>query len=286
MFINKISPSKLKTYNECKKKYQFKYVDYLKGIYNDNSNTDALQYGSYVHKIFELGTELETIEELQALAGELRDNYTFSSVKEKNLQLILENFFEFNKKLEETISNEMVFELEITDDFKINGIIDRVIKGKSGSYLVIDYKTSRRPTPKHELFSDPQMLMYAFAVSKIMEVPIEKVSVSHYYPHLDKLVSVKFGRTQMSVFLRGLKEKIWEIRKKKKIQLNPTPNQFCNWCQHKDLCPEFGGTPEMVEEAKKAEKAAKNSKVLSAGQLLMEAERKAMFDSPNKFSKP
>ena len=260
-------------------------MDYLKGIYNDNSNTDALQYGSYVHKIFELGTELKTIEELQTLAGELRDNYTFSTVKEKNLQLILENFFEFNKKLEETISNEMVFELEITDDFKINGIIDRVIKGKSGSYLVIDYKTSRRPTPKHELFSDPQMLMYAFAVSKIMEVPIEKVSVSHYYPHLDKLVSVKFGRTQMSVFLRGLKEKIWEIRKKKKIQLNPTPNQFCNWCQHKDLCPEFGGTIEMVEEAKKAEKAKRKSVTLSPAELILEAERKAMFDSPNTFNK-
>ena len=255
MFINKISPSKLKTYNECKKKYQFKYVDYLKGIYNDNSNTDALQYGSYVHKIFELGTELETIEELQALAGELRDNYTFSSVKEKNLQLILENFFVFNKKLETTISNEMVFEMDITDDFKINGIIDRVVKGKTGKYLVIDYKTSRRPTPKHELFSDPQMLMYAFAVSKQFNVPIEDVAVAHYYPHLDKLVSVTFGRTQMSVFLRGLKEKIWEIRKKKKVQLNPTPNQFCNWCQHKDLCPEFGGTPEMLEEAKELEKS-------------------------------
>tara|TARA_R110000803_G_scaffold141188_1_gene207672 strand:- start:281 stop:1138 length:858 start_codon:yes stop_codon:yes gene_type:complete len=285
MFINKISPSKLKTYNECKKKYQFKYVDYLRGIYNENSNTDALQYGSYVHKIFELGTKLETIEELQALAGELRDNYTFSKVKEKNLQVILENFFELNKKLETTISNEMVFEMDITDDFKINGIIDRVVKGKTGKYLVIDYKTSRRPTPKHELFSDPQMLMYAFAVSKQFNVPIEDVAVAHYYPHLDKLVSVTFGRTQMSVFLRGLKEKIWEIRKKKKMQLNPTPNQFCNWCQHKDLCPEFGGTPEMVEEAKRAEKEKKKNQVLTPQELLMEAERKAMFSSPNKINK-
>ena len=132
MFINKISPSKLKTYNECKKKYQFKYVDYLNDIYNENSNTDALQYGSYVHKIFELGTELKTIEELEALAGELRENYTFPTVKEKNLQVILENFFKFNKKLETTVSNEMVFEIDITDDFKINGIIDRVVKGKTG----------------------------------------------------------------------------------------------------------------------------------------------------------
>ncbi len=249
-------------------------MDYLNDIYNENSNTDALQYGSYVHKIFELGTELKTIEELEALAGELRENYTFPTVKEKNLQVILENFFKFNKKLETTVSNEMVFEIDITDDFKINGIIDRVVKGKTGSYLVIDYKTSRRPTPKHELFSDPQMLMYAYAVSRLMNVPVDKISVAHYYPHLDKLVSVKFGRTQMSVFLRGLKEKIWEIRKKKKEQLTPTINQYCNWCQHKDLCPEFGGTPQMLEEAKKCEKAKKTAKKVE----------ESKFSNPNQFN--
>jgi len=259
MFINTMSPSKLKTYNECKKKYQFKYVDYLRGIYNVNSNTDALQYGSYVHKIFELGTELETLEELENLAGDLRPNYKFSSIKEKNLSLILENFFEFNKKLEETISNEMIFKIDVTDDYSINGIIDRVIKGKSGNYLVIDYKTSRRPTPKTELFTDPQMLMYAYAVAKQFKVPIDKVTVAHYYPHLDKLVSVCYGRAQVSVFLRGLKNKIWEIRKKRKTDLKASQNQWCNWCQYKDLCPEFGGTEECLVEAKKVEKEAKDS---------------------------
>ena len=257
MFINTMSPSKLKTYNECKKKYQFKYVEYLKGIYNVNSNTDALQYGSYVHKIFELGTEIETLEELQTLAGELRPNYKFSPIKEKNLDLILENFFEFNKKLEETVSNEMVFKVDITDDYSINGIIDRVIRGKSGKYLVIDYKTSRRPTPKAELFTDPQMLMYAYAISKEFKVPIDHVSVAHYYPHLDKLVSVTYGRAQVSVFLRELKSKIWEIRKKRKGDLKASQNQWCNWCQYKDLCPEFGGTEKCLLEAKESEKRDK-----------------------------
>jgi CRISPR/Cas system-associated exonuclease Cas4 (RecB family) len=259
MFINTMSPSKLKTYKECKKKYQFKYVEYLQGIYNVNSNTDALQYGSYVHKIFELGTELETLEELQNLAGELRPNYQFSSIKEKNLGLILENFFKFNKQLEETVSNEMVFKVDITDDYSINGIIDRVIKGKSGGYLVIDYKTSRRPTPKSELFTDPQMLMYAYAISKEFNVPIDKIAVAHYYPHLDKLVSVRYGRAQVSVFLRELKNKIWEIRKTKKEQLKASQNQWCNWCQYKDLCPEFGGTEKCLLEAKEAEKKAKDN---------------------------
>lgn len=254
MFINKVSPSKIKVYNECKIKYKFKYIDYLRETYNPNSNTDALQYGSYVHKILELGYKAETVEELEKIAGELRDNYKFPEAKTKNLDAILNNFFKFNNKLEEHISAEFVFEIPVTNDYSVNGIIDRVIRGKTGKYLVIDYKTSRRPANKVDLYKDPQMLMYAFAVSKMHNVPIDDVTVSHYYPHLDKLISIKYGKTQIGIFLTELKNKIWEIRKKKGDQFPPSLNQFCDWCQYKTLCPEFGGTPQMLVEAREIEK--------------------------------
>jgi RecB family exonuclease len=54
MFINKVSPSKIKVYDECKLKYKFKYIDYLP---EKDTNTDALQFGSYIHKIFEDGVK-------------------------------------------------------------------------------------------------------------------------------------------------------------------------------------------------------------------------------------
>jgi ATP-dependent exoDNAse (exonuclease V) beta subunit len=260
MFINTVSPSKIKAYDECKKKYKFRYIDRLRDTYNPNSNTDALQYGSYVHKIFELGYKVESLEELKKIAEELRENYQFPDSKMKNLEDILKNFHAFNQKLEEHVSSEMVFDIPITDDYSINGIIDRVIKGTSGKYLVIDYKTSRRPATKTDLFKDPQMLMYAYAIAKLYNVPVDHVTVAHYYPHLDKLISIKYGRTQIGIFLSGLKQKIWEIRKKKKHEFCPSLNQFCDWCSYKDLCPEFGGTPQMLEEAKEKEKENRKKK--------------------------
>jgi len=260
MFINKVSPSKLKTYLECKAKYKFKYVDYLRDIYNPNSNTDALQFGSYVHKILELGVNATTLLELQDLAKSLRKNYKFSSAKEKDMDKILKNFLSLNEKLEETVSTEFPFEIDMPDDVKANGIIDRVVKGKTGKYLVIDYKTSRRPATKESLFKDPQMLMYAYAIAKMYNAPLEDVTVAHYYPHLDKIISICYGKTQISLFLRELKERVWEIRKKKKEELNPSLNQFCDWCQYKELCPEFGGTSKMLEEAKDAEKIKKTKR--------------------------
>ncbi len=253
MFINKVSPSKLKVYEECKAKYSFKYIHYLRDTYNSNSNTDALQYGSYVHKIFEVGFEAKTIEELEKIAEDLRGNYTFPDKKMKEIPKVLKNFLSFNSQLHENISTEFPFEIEMDDDYKINGIIDRVIKGKTGEFLVIDYKTSRRPSTSSDLFNDAQLIMYAYAISRMYKVPLDKVTVAHYYPHLDKLISIKFGAPQVKKFIKRLKQKIWEIRKKKKVEFPPSQNQFCNWCQVRDLCPEFGGTPKMLEEAKASE---------------------------------
>jgi len=99
--------------------------------------------------------------------------------------------------------------------------------------------------------------MYAYAVSKMFNVSLDNVTVAHYYPHLDKLISISYGRTQVSQFLRILENKIWEIRKKKKEEFVASQNQYCNWCNFKELCPEFGGTEQMLEEAKEREKAEK-----------------------------
>ena len=257
MFINKVSPSKIKAYDECKKKYKFKYIDYLRDTYNKDSNTDALQYGSFIHKVLEEGYQASSVKELKKIAVEYRENYKFPNAKLKNLDKTLENFYNFNKQLHEHVSTELPFEVQMKGDYKLNGIIDRVVKGKTGKYLVIDYKTSKRPATSTELYKDPQLIIYAYAISKLYTVKLDDITVAHYYPHLDKLVSVRYGATQITHFLKTLKNKIWEIRKKRKGEFCASQNMFCNWCQYKDLCPEFGGTEQMLEEAKETEKKRK-----------------------------
>ena len=68
------------------------------------------------------------------------------------------------------------------------------------------------------------------------------------------MVSVNFKNPQIVQFLKGLKAKVWEIRKKKATDFPAQQNQWCNWCQYKELCPEFGGTEMVLEEAKKSER--------------------------------
>lgn len=138
----------------------------------------------------------------------------------------------------------------------MNGIIDRVVKSEDGNYLVIDYKTSKRPSSKRDLIKDPQMLLYAYAISNLYTVPISSVTLAHYYPHLDKLVHIKFSETHVLMYMRKLTQQIWEIRKKKKDEFFPQVNQFCNWCGYKDMCPKQNPATHLAEHAK----ALKNKK--------------------------
>ena len=65
MYIKGFSPSKLNTFDECQLKYKYKYIHYLKEMYNEKASKDALQYGSYIHKILEDGVHCTTVEELR-----------------------------------------------------------------------------------------------------------------------------------------------------------------------------------------------------------------------------
>ena len=237
VFINTISNSKRDTFNQCKLKYRYRYVDRLKDY--DISNTDALHFGSYIHKIFEDGVESDSLDQLQRLAEENKDTYSFSKAYNKKITPCLENFLRLNASLPEKGITEQHFDLEVAEGITINGYIDRVVKGKEGGYLVIDYKTSKREKSQIELYQDPQMKGYAYAVHKIYGVPLNKITAAHYYPLTDTLVSVQYTTNQIHAHIRSVVDDVWKIRKSKKVDLKPLRNQYCNWCSYKSLCPEF-----------------------------------------------
>ena len=142
MYIKTISESKYQTFKQCKLKYRYRYVERLPEP--EESNTDALHFGSYIHKILEDGVNAKTQEELVQIAEEVKGTYKVSEkYSGKDLKCI-QNFLKFNEQLENTVACELVFEVPVKDDITLNGVIDRVIKGKDGGYLVIDYKTSKR----------------------------------------------------------------------------------------------------------------------------------------------
>lgn len=260
MFINTISESKSKTFKECQLKYKFNYIKRLK---ESGTNTDPLHFGSYIHKILEDGVACTTLAQLTTIADRERKNYSFSKDYEPKIERCLKNFLRFNASLAKTISTEMVYEVLVdeTYDISLNGIVDRVVEGSEGGVLVIDYKTSKRELKKIDLYQDRQMQGYAYAMSKLLNVPLKNITVSHFYPLTGNFVTCSYSPNQINVYLKEKIEQVWTIRKKKTEEFPAMENQFCNWCGYKKYCPKFN--PQRVcEERLKTAPTKKRRKKL------------------------
>ena len=256
MFINKLSESKSNAFQECKLKYKYKYVDYLA---EENKGDGAMPFGSYIHKIFEDGYKDSTFENLLKISVELKPKYKFNEevYTQKIIETCLRNFENFNKTLEETVGSEIAYEIEIEKDIWLNGVIDRVIKSKTGEYLIIDYKTGKRSLSKFEMFKDGQMQGYAYAIHRLFNVPIEKVTVAHYYPTRDKFIHSRYSVPAINTYLKKKRDEVWCIRKMRKGDLVPERNRFCDWCAFQDVCPLFASPLEISSRLDKKQKSVR-----------------------------
>jgi len=255
MFIKTISESKYQTFKQCQLKYRYRYVDRLPEP--EEANTEALHFGSYIHKILEDGVSAKTSDELERIAEEVRPNYKVSEKYDGKDKLCIENFLNFNAKLGETVATELVFEVDLRNDITLNGIIDRVIKGTDGGYLIIDYKTSKREKTKMDLYQDSQLKGYVYAVSKLYGVKYTDIVAAHYYPLTNNFVHVSYSYPQISAHVNKVVDEVWKIRKKKKAEFHPSRNDFCNWCAYKGCCPEFNShdiCEKKIEELKAKKK--------------------------------
>ena len=229
----------------------------------EETNTEALHFGSYIHKILEDGVDAKTQEELLVIAEEVKGSYKVSKKYEGKDLKCIQNFLAFNPQLEETVATELVFEVPVKDDITLNGIIDRVVKGTDGGYLIIDYKTSKREKSKVELYQDTQLKGYVYAISKLYNVPYSQIVAAHYYPLTNNFVFVQYSNPQINAHLRKIIDEVWKIRKKKKDDMLPSRNDFCNWCAYKTACPEFNNPMQCaktIEELKAKKKASSKSR--------------------------
>ena len=254
VYLETLSASKITAYEQCPFKFAKKYVDKLPPIFNPNSSQNAMQFGSYIHRIFERGTELVTEEALKAIAAEERDNYKFEGYPADTILKCINNFIEFNKKLEgTTIGVEFEWEAEFSDGMKAVGIIDRVVQAPNGNLLLIDYKTSKRPKTSTDLNKDFQAQLYVMVASKLWNKPINNIMFIHYYPIQDKIVPIKFFDFSIQSFKKKTIKQVWEIRKAKKEDLKPKMNEWCGSCEYKGVCPLWASAEEIQRNLEKNE---------------------------------
>lgn len=237
MFINRISHSKEDCYKQCPGKYKLRYIDRVDE--DPKANKGALEFGSFIHEVFEYGLSATTVAQLYEIGDKIKSKYRITKQYENLIETCYKNFLRLNASLTKTISAEQKLVTKEAGDYEIISIIDRLVEGKDGGILILDYKTGRTEKTKFDLFKDRQLKKYVYSVHKEFNIPIEKISAGHFYPRTNNLVVIKYTKSSILAESKQTANTVWEIRKKKKTDFPFKKNQFCNWCSYRIYCDLF-----------------------------------------------
>jgi putative RecB family exonuclease len=161
---------------------------------------------------------------------------------------LLQRYFDLEDPTRlEPAGRELPVEIDLTDGLHLRGIVDRLDVAPGGAMRVVDYKTGRAPSELFESKALFQMRFYALVLWRLRgEVPrqlqlvyLGSGDVLRYAPdEADLLATERKVRALSDAIERNRAAGDWR----------PKPGRTCTWCDHKALCPSFGGTPPPLPE--------------------------------------
>jgi putative RecB family exonuclease len=253
-----LSPSRAGDFKQCPLLYRFRAVDRL-----PETPTRAQVRGTVVHSVLERLYELPAAErdreraqqmlrpaweDLLAEQPELGELFEGTDDPELDEWLrtasgLVDAYFEMEdpQRLNPE-SCELRVEAELDSGVLLRGFIDRVDVAPTGEIRLVDYKTGSAPREIGEAKAMFQMKFYALVLWRLRgEVPRQLLLM--YLANQQKLAYTP-DEQELRRFERTL-DAIWQaiLRAGKTGDFRPNPSKLCDWCDHKALCPSFGGTP-------------------------------------------
>jgi len=139
-------------------------------------------------------------------------------------------------------SCELHVETELAAGPLLRGYIDRVDVAPQGELRVVDYKTGAAPREVGEAKAMFQMKFYAVVLWRLRGVVPAQLKIIYLADGQDLTYTPEEAELQR--FERTL-EAIWAaiLRAGETGDFRPSPSKLCNWCDHKQYCPAYGGTP-------------------------------------------
>jgi putative RecB family exonuclease len=147
----------------------------------------------------------------------------------------------------EPAERECYVEVTLESGLRLRGYIDRLDVAPGGEIRIVDYKTGRAPREAYEASALFQMKFYALVLWRLRgQVPrllqlmyLAEGQILRYAPDESDLLA-----TERKVAA------LWQAIERARAagDWRPRPSRLCDWCNHKALCPEFGGTPPPLPE--------------------------------------
>jgi putative RecB family exonuclease len=142
----------------------------------------------------------------------------------------------------EPAERELYVEAELNSGLTLRGYVDRLDVAPTGEIRVVDYKTGQSPSEFFEAKALFQMKFYALVLwrlrgvvpSMLQLVYLGNGEIVRYVPdEADLLACERKVSALWEAITRALESGDWR----------PSPGPLCDWCDHKAICPAWGGTP-------------------------------------------
>ena len=261
------SHSRLNTFEQCPKKFKFKYLDKI--IPSVETSIEA-HVGKSVHEALEwLYKEIKN-EKLPAL-DEVLLEYKKSWDKEwdpnmknptkrfstdehynRGIRFLLEYYMKHKPFDDNTldIEKKIIIILDEEGKYKLQGFIDRLVYNlETEEYEIHDYKTSGNLPNSEKIEKDRQLALYSIAIKEKFGHDKEVALVWHYLAFNRRIYS-KRTNEQLDQLKKDTIELIENIESTKEFP--PKKSALCNWCEYKAICHAWNkDLPETKEEAEK-----------------------------------
>lgn len=262
-----LSPSRAADFKQCPLLYRFRVVDRLPA-----PPSPAAARGTLVHAVLERVFDLPAHSRTPAAAvALLPDAWAALVAEEPELATLVEQadgpdlagwFGEAEPLVHRWFTLEDPTRLEPADrelyvettvpgadgeDLVLRGYVDRLDVAPGGEMRVVDYKTGRSPSERFEAKALFQMKFYALVLWRLRgEVPrllqlvyLGDGAVVRYVPEERELLALEANvKAVWAAIDRAARTGDWR----------PSPSRLCDWCDFRDLCPAWGGTPPPLPE--------------------------------------
>ncbi|MDQ6876014.1 MAG: RecB family exonuclease [Actinomycetota bacterium] len=254
--LGSLSPSRAADFKSCPLLYRFRTIDRL-----PEQPSPIATRGTLVHAVLERLFDLPAPERtLAAAEGMLGPEWERLLATEPDLAdmfadpadlaawlasaaPLLATYFDLEDPTRlEPAERECLVEVLLPSGLRLRGFIDRLDVTPAGDLRVVDYKTGAAPREAFEGKSLFQLKFYALVLWRTRGVVPRQLRLL-YLGDRD-LLTYAPEPTELARFERTL-EALWAAIERATVarDFRPSPSRLCQWCQHQERCPSFGGSP-------------------------------------------
>ena len=257
-----LSPSRASDFMQCPLLYRFRVIDRL-----PSPPSPAAARGTLVHsvleRLFDLPAAERTPEAAAALVGPqwrrlVEAEPELAAMLESDADRTQESWFAEAVKLIaawftledptrlEPAERELYVEADF-DGLTLRGYVDRLDIAPNGALRVVDYKTGRSPSELFEAKALFQMKFYALVLWRLRGVIPQMLQL--VYLGNSELMRYSPDEADLLATERKIKA-LWTAIERAATtgDWRPRTSRLCDWCDHKALCPAWGGTPPPLPE--------------------------------------